>query len=281
MASVNFETIERSAARGAEIRGSDLREPLDGETGSALRAVWLENLVLVFRGQDLNEEDQARFAGYFGNPSPTQAPDKRSAKHNPDSRVLLITNIREDGKPIGFLPDGELQFHSDSAFLDHPLMATVLYAVEIPTHGGNTLFANTYMAFASLQPEMKSRLENHKGHNVYDFTTQIKTGKLNRTGLPHAVHPVIRIHPETGGKGIYVNRLMTEEIDKMAPEESQAVLSQLFETIERSEFIYEHVWQKGDLVIWDNRCAQHARRDFPADQRRLMRRIGIEGDAPF
>ena len=278
---MNFETVKLSPALGAEIRGIDLREPLDNEAVSALRSAWLENLVLVFRGQNLNEEDQARFADYFGNPSPIQAPDNRSEKHNPDPRVLLITNIREDGKPIGFLPDGELQFHSDSAFLDHPLMATVLYAVEIPTHGGNTLFANMYMAFASLAPEMKSRLANRKGHNVYDFTTQIKTGRLDRTGLPHAVHPVIRVHPETGGKGIYVNRLMTEEIDEMAPEESEAVLSELFETIERPEFIYEHVWQKGDLVIWDNRCAQHARRDFPTDQKRLMRRIGIEGDAPF
>ena len=278
---MTFETVRLSPALGAEIRGIDLHAPLDGETVGALRAAWLEHLVLVFRGQDLNEDDQARFAAYFGTPSETQQPDNRSAEHNPDDRVLLITNIRENGEPIGFLPDGELQFHSDSAFLQEPLSATVLYAVEIPSHGGNTLFSNTYMACEALAPELKDRLANRKGHNVYDFTTQIKTGKLDRAGLPHAVHPVLRTHPETGTKAIYVNRLMTEEIDGMAPDESTTVLAELFEAIERPEFIYEHVWQKGDLIIWDNRCAQHARRDFPADETRLMRRVGVNGDTPF
>ncbi len=277
---MTFETIKFSPALGAEIRGIDLRRPLDAETVAALRAAWLDHLVLVFRGQDLDEDDQARFAGAFGTPSATQRPDKRSEKHNPDPRILLITNIREDGKPIGFLPDGELQFHSDSAFLEHPLMATVLYAVAIPSHGGNTLFANAYMAFEALPPALKRRLDGRKGHNVYDYTTQVKTGKLDRTGLPHAVHPVIRTHPETGGKVLYVNRLMTEEIDGMAPEESTEILAALFATIERPEFVYEHVWRRGDLIIWDNRCVQHARRDFPADQTRLMRRIGIAGDTP-
>ena len=277
---MTFETVQLSPALGAEIRGIDLRRPLDAETVAALRAAWLDHLVLVFRGQDLDEDDQARFAGAFGTPSATQRPDKRSEKHNPDPRILLITNIRENGKPIGFLPDGELQFHSDSAFLEQPLMATVLYAVAIPSHGGNTLFANAYMAFEALPPVLKRRLEDRKGHNVYDYTTQVKTGKLDRTGLPHAVHPVIRTHPETGGKVLYVNRLMTEEIDGMAPEESAEILAALFATIERPEFVYEHVWRRGDLIIWDNRCVQHARRDFPADQTRLMRRIGIAGDTP-
>ena len=277
---MTFETVKLSPALGAEIRGIDLRRPLDAETVAALWAAWLDHLVLVFRGQDLDEDDQARFAGAFGTPSATQRPDKRSEKHIPDRRILLITNIRENGKPIGFLPDGELQFHSDSAFLEQPLMATVLYAVAIPSHGGNTLFANAYMAFEALPPVLKRRLEGRKGHNVYDYTTQVKTGKLDRTGLPHAVHPVIRTHPETGGKVLYVNRLMTEEIDGMAPEESTEMLAALFATIERPEFVYEHVWRRGDLIIWDNRCVQHARRDFPADQTRLMRRIGIAGDTP-
>ena len=92
---------------------------------------------------------------------------------------------------------------------------------------------------------------------------------------------MIRTHPETGRKAIYVNRLMTEEIDGLEPAENRAVLDTLFETIERPEFVYEHVWRKGDLIIWDNRCAQHARKDFPETETRLMRRVGIDGDAPF
>ena len=277
---MNFESVPLSPALGAEIRGLDLSRPLDAPTVAALRAAWLEHLVLVFRGQALDVEAQARFARYFGDTSETQSPDERSMKHNPDRRVLLITNIRENGRPVGFLPDGELQFHSDSAFLDRPLMATVLYAVEIPDRGGETLFANAYRAYDSLDPETRERLAGLSAFHVYDYATQVKSGTLDRAGLPQAVHPAIRTHPETGRKAVYVNRLMTEEILDLPPAESAALLETLFAAIERPEGVYEHVWQKGDLIVWDNRCAQHARRDFPPDQTRLMRRIGIAGDVP-
>ena len=277
---MKFDTVRLSPALGAEVRGLDLSQPLDPPVVAALRAAWLEHKVLVFRGQRLDEEAQARFANYFGPASHTQAPDARSRKYNPDRRVLLITNIREDGRPIGFLPDGELQFHSDSAFLERPLMATVLYAVEVTDRGGETLFANACMACEALDPGLRARLEGRRAFNVYDYTTQVKSGTLDRAGLPQAVHPVIRTHPETGAKAVYVNRLMTEEILDMPPAESAAILETLFAAIERPEFVYEHVWREGDLIIWDNRCTQHARRDFPGDQTRLMRRIGIAGDVP-
>ena len=159
-------------------------------------------------------------------------------------------------------------------------MATVLYAVEIPDSGGETLFANAYRACETLAPAMRERLEGCRAFHVYDYATQVKSGTLDRVGLPQAVHPVLRTHPETGRKAVYVNRLMTEEILDMPPDESARVLETLFAAIERPDCIYEHVWRKGDLVIWDNRCAQHARRDFPADRTRLMRRIGIAGDVP-
>ncbi len=275
-----FQTLPLSPALGAEIRGLDLSRPIDAPTVAALRTAWLEHLVLVFRGQELDVESQARFAGYFGETSDTQSPDQRSMKHNPDRRVLLITNIRENGKPIGFLPDGELQFHSDSAFLERPLMATVLYAVEIPDRGGETLFANAYRAYEALDAEVKERLAGRRAFHVYDYDTQVKTGRLDRDGLPQAVHPVFRTHPETGRKAVYVNRLMTEEILDLPPSDSASALETLFAAIEHPDCVYEHRWRKGDLIIWDNRCAQHARRDFPADRTRLMRRIGIAGDVP-
>ncbi len=278
---MEFETIRLSPALGAEIRGLDLSCPLDGETIAALRSAWLENFVLVFRGQMLDGEAQARFANYFGPVSESpQAPDRLRRKHNPDRRILLVTNIREDGEPIGALPDGELQFHSDSAFLERPLMATVLYALEIPDRGGETLFANVCMAYEALDANLKERLEGRRAFNIYDYSVQVKSGTLDRAGLPQAIHPVVRTHPETGARAVYANRLMTEEILDMPQADSAALLERLFDSVERPEFVYEHVWRKGDLVIWDNRCAQHARRDFPGDQTRLMRRIGIAGDVP-
>ena len=207
---MEFETIRLSPALGAEIRGLDLPCPLDGETIAALRSAWLENFVLVFRGQMLDGEAQARFANYFGPVSESpQAPDRLRRKHNPDRRILLVTNIREDGEPIGALPDGELQFHSDSAFLERPLMATVLYALEIPDRGGETLFANVCMAYEALDADLKERLEGRRAFNIYDYSVQVKSGTLDRAGLPQAVHPVVRTHPETGARAVYVNRLMT------------------------------------------------------------------------
>ena len=271
-----FKIIPLSPALGAEIRGLDLSRPLDGETVSALRAAWLEHLVLLFRGLALDVEAQIRFAAYFGEPSEPRSGGGRDL----DPRILLVTNIREDGRPIGVLPDGELQFHSDSAFLERPLMATVLYAVEVPGRGGETLFANAYRAWETLDAAQKRRLEGRRALNIYDYATQVKTGTLDRAGLPRAVHPVVRTHPETGRKALYVNRLMTEEILDVPPSDSTALLETLFAAIERTDCVYEHVWRRGDLVIWDNRCAQHARRDFPSDRTRLMRRVGIVGDVP-
>ena len=275
-----FETIPLSPALGAEIRGLDLSRPLDAETVAALRAAWLERLVLLFRGQTLDVDAQVRFAGYFGAASEPRSAGGRGSGRDLDRRVLLVTNIREDGKPIGVLPDGELQFHSDSAFLERPLMATVLYAVEIPDRGGETLFSSAYRAWETLDPVLKERLEGRRAFNIYDYATQVKSGTLDRAGLPQAVHPAIRTHPETGRKAVYVNRLMTEEILDMPSAESAALLESLFAAIERPDCIYEHVWRRDDLVMWDNRCAQHARRDFPSDRIRLMRRIGIAGDVP-
>ena len=128
---------------------------------------------------------------------------------------------------------------------------------------------------------LRAQLEGRRAVNVYDYLTQVKTGRLDRTEAVHAAHPAIRTHPETGVKALYVNRLMTEEIEGMAADESDALLGELFDLVERSDFVYRHVWQPGDLLMWDNRCTQHARTDFPTAETRLLRRVGIAGDRPY
>lgn len=194
---------------------------------------------------------------------------------------MLISNVREDGEPIGLLPDGELMFHSDSVFLEKPLMGAILYAEEIPSTGGNTLFANMYDAYDSLPGDIKERVNGLQAVNVFDYETQVKSGRFDRSTAPHATHPAVRTHPETGRKALYVNRLMTEELEGIPASENDDLLQQLFRYAEDRRHVYEHVWQVDDLVMWDNRCTQHARTDFPAGERRLLRRVGIEGDRPF
>jgi taurine dioxygenase len=262
---------------GAEIRDLDLTSPLDCDTISAIRAAWLQHLVLVFRCGEISEDDQTRLAGYFG---PTVGARSKQRSDGGDRRLMLISNIRQNGEPIGLLPDGELMFHSDSVFLEKPLMGAMLCAEEIPSTGGNTLFANMYDAYDSLTDDLKTRVTGLQAVHVFDYETQVKSGRFDRSNAPHATHPAIRTHPETGRKALYVNRLMTEELVGLPRAENDALLQQLYRHAEDRAHVYEHIWQVNDLVMWDNRCTQHARTDFPAGERRLLRRVGIEGDRP-
>ena len=272
-----FPITPLSPALGAEIRGIDFSDPLDAETIANIRQALLDHLVLVFRCGEITEDAQIDFARHFGS---TVGARSALRKDGGDRRLMVISNVRENGEPIGALPDGELMFHADSVFLEKPLFGALLYAEEIPSTGGNTLFANMYDAYASLSETLKSRIDGLQAINAYDYETSVKTGTFDRAAVPHAEHPVVRTHPETGRKALFVNRLMTEEIVGLPPGESNELLQTLFAHAEDPSHVYEHVWQLNDLVMWDNRCTQHARTDFPADERRLLRRVGIEGDVP-
>jgi taurine dioxygenase len=275
-----FDVKPLSPSIGVEIVGLDLSAPFDEETFSALHGLWLEHLVLLFRNQKISEQQQVRFASRFGEPTRPNSAKRFENQPDHDPAVMLIGNIRENGKIIGSLPDGELQFHSDSAFLETPLMATMLYGVDIPAQGGNTLFANCYAAFEAMPAALRNRVAELRAVNVYDYATQVRVGRLDRDKAPFATHPVLRTHPETGKKAIYVNRLMSEEIVGLPETESTDLLNQLFDLVECPEHCYEHVWQQGDLILWDNRCVQHARTDFPPEERRLLKRVGLIGDQP-
>jgi taurine dioxygenase len=266
-----------SAAVGADILGVDLREPLDEATFAQILSAWHKHLVILLRDQKLSEEDQVRFAERFG--PPARIHTKQFMQKHP--AVMLISNIREDGKPIGALPDGEMHFHTDQCHQERPAMASMLYAIEIPSQGGNTLFANAYTAYETLPAELKRRIEGRKAVNAYDYDTgaTIRGGDVP-ADAPSYAHPVARTHPATGRKALYVNRLMTRRIEGLPPQESEELLNRLFDHQEQPQFIYEHVWRPGDILMWDNRCTLHARTDFSADERRLLRRVTILGERP-
>jgi taurine dioxygenase len=266
-----------SPALGAEIVGVDLSEEIEDHIFEQIRDAWHRNLVILLRGQELSEEDQVRFAEKFGPPAVIHT--KQFVRNHP--AVMLISNIREDGKPIGALPDGEMHFHTDQCHQERPAMASMLYALEVPSTGGNTLFANGYMAYETLPDGIKRRIEGRKALNAYDYDgAAMKRGTRLADGAPSCVHPVVRTHPATGRKALYVNRLMTVRIEGLPEAESNELLATLFDHQERREFIYEHVWRPGDLLMWDNRCTLHARTDFSANERRLMRRVTILGEKP-
>ena len=272
------EIVPLSPALGAEIRGVDASRPLDDRTFAAILDAWHRHLVILLRGQQLDEEPQVRFAERFGELSPIH-----TSHHSETNRaVMYIGNRKKDGKIVGALPLGEMQFHSDQCYQQRPAMGTMLCSIEIPAQGGNTLFANGYKAYEALSPQIKEQISGRKAMQVYTYDG----GLLDRNGMvaPERgvsyAHPLVRTHPATGRKSLYVNRLMTHHIEGLPVDESRDLLQILFQTLERPEFIYEHRWRVGDLLLWDNRCTLHARRDFNPEENRWMRRVTIKGDRP-
>ena len=200
-------------------------------------------------------------------------------RHN---AVMFVSNIRENGQPIGALPDGEMMFHTDTAYDTKIHKATTLYAIEIPSDGGETIFSNQYAVYKALPEKLKQELKIRQAYTAYEFGTTVKNkAEYNDPEMRSANHPVFRTHEETGKKSVFVNELMTEKIIGLSDGKSSAYLDQIFAMQRETRFCYEHRWQVGDLVIWDNRCSLHARRDFPRNQRRLLRRITVQGDRPM
>jgi taurine dioxygenase len=264
---------------GCEVKGIDLREPVSPADAAAMYQAWLDHAVLLFRDQDLSQEDLIRVTGIFGEFAPLGRP-----KHTLPSgfskilpNIMLISNIRENGETIGALPDGEMMFHHDTIHREEPHKATLLYSVEIPTYGGDTLFASGTAAYDALDPAMKKKLEGLRAVNFYVYNSVKRNDKQGVEATSQAVHPVVRTHEETKRKALYVNRLMSVKIEGMPEPESDALLEFLFDHSEKPEFVYTHVWRKGDLIVWDNRNSSHARTDFPSDQRRLLLRTTVKG----
>ena len=277
----SFEIRALAPQLGIEVRGVDLAEPLGDERFQRIRRAWEESCVAVFRGQTLDETAQVRFAGRFGTLG-TIVNESDPDKLGTHPAVLYVSNIRIDGKLTGILPDGEMFFHSDQCYLERPAMASMLYAIEVPSRGGNTLYANGFAAYAALPPELKRRLAGKRALNVYDYEgNPTHRAAALPPGAKQYAHPIFRTHPPTGRKALYVNRLMTWSILDMSPGESRATLAFLFDHQERPEFVYEHVWSPGDVVLWDNRSCLHARTDFDAAERRRLRRITMLGETPY
>lgn len=269
---------------GAEVRSIDLRAVTDAAAIATIRRAWLESIVLVFRDQDLSQEDLLRVTAWFGQIGELARPRHLRPvgyQHLLDN-IMLISNIREDGEPIGALPDGEMMFHHDMMHAEVPHNATLLYSVEVPSTGGNTLFASGYAAYDTLDPAIRDRLEGRRASVHYHYGSTQRGDDRGVVAFGEATHPVFRTHDETGRKAVYVNRLMTVGVVDMDRAESDRLMNAVWDHAETPAFVYEHVWKKGDLLIWDNRCSMHARTDFPSSERRLLLRTTVQGTvAPY
>ena len=266
-------------ALGAKITGLNLSVELGSGVKRKIHDAWLKYQVLVFPNQTLTEDEQIRFARSWGKFPVRDRYERRAEKGTADKSIMLVSNIRKNGKPIGSLPDGEMMFHTDGAYDENPYNYTMLYALELPSSGGNTLFANMYKAYQELENDLKQKLANCTANHGY-YSATVQRGEHQGAFSGEFAHPVFIEHNETGRTVLYISRLLTLRIPELSKKESDLVLDKLFDHSERREFIYEHVWKVGDLVMWDNRCINHARTDFSRTERRLLRRNVIQGVRP-
>jgi taurine dioxygenase len=264
-----------SAALGGEIVDLDLRKPIDAGAAREIREAWFRHQVLVFRDQVITIEDQRRLVACFGE---LQPPRSRLPRINPD--ILYVANVSVDGER-GELPEGDMQFHADQCYYETPTGGAVLYALEVPREGGNTLFANMYAAYETLSPRLRERLDGRDVLFAYDYEKNAyKRTRLDERA-PRFAHPAVIQHPETKRPVLFVNRLMADRLVGLPDNESEEILAQVFAHIETPDRIYEHVWRKGDVVVWDNFSTLHARTDFDPAERRVLRRMAIRGRRPL
>lgn len=279
----SFDLVPLSSAIGVEVRGIDLRADLDEATRAALRTAWAENCILLVRGQNLTEDEQFAYARIYGEIADRVAPpvEKRSYRADPTNKMQLVTDRLDDrGRPLGSLGDGEMWFHTDKCYIEKPHRASFLYAVEIPSSGGHTKFANLYNAYDRLPTKLRNKLEGRKVLQLYDYG---KAGYANLDqnldDLLHYWQPLFVTNPDTGCKAVYISRLMSVRIEGMDDTESRATLDRISDIIEAPDNIYDHAWTPGDIIIWDNLSSLHARTEWPADERRTLRRVTIKGNA--
>jgi taurine dioxygenase len=277
-AAKTIEVHKIAGALGAEISGVDLARDLDDRTVAEIRRIWLDNCVVFFRNQDLAPAQFLELARLFG--EPIEYPFLKGLDGFPE----IITVAKLEHEKINF---GGV-WHSDTSYLDIPPMATMLIAREVPPVGGDTLFANQYLAYETLSDGMKRLLEGLVAVNASakaDVTRtredRLKDSKNPQTRKDYlAEHPVVRTHPETGRKALYVNVAHTVRFKDMSEEESAPILDYLFRHQIRPEFTCRFHWEPGSIAFWDNRCAQHNPVNDYHGYRRLMHRITLKGDQP-
>lgn len=263
----------------AEIRGVQLWEPLVAGDVEQLRRLFGEQGVLVFRRQSLSEHEYADFCALFGSLERTVRTDWAS-RVRPE--IGLITNLKgSDGNPLGGLGDGEVEWHSDQAYMANPATGAGLYAVELPAEGGRTYWANLIAAYEALPERLKLAVEGK--HALFRYQKRLdmfkgadqKLSKEGRKRTPDVLHPLVHTHPLNGRKALYLDPTTSIGIVGMPEAEGNALLDELAAHSVQPQFVYEHNWQVGDVLLWSNGFLLHRREPFPSTDRRLMKRATL------
>ncbi len=282
----DFEIRPFDAALGAEVVGLDLNQPLSSADFQRIHRAHLDHHVVVFRDQRITPAQQVAFSRRFG-PLQIHVLHQFQLANHPE--ILIVSNVVENGKPIG-LGDAGHFWHSDLSYKEKPSLGSLLHAIELPAQGGDTLFANMHTAWETLPPALQRKVEGLRAEHTYlaRYAELQKRSPWRPNLTPEqiaqvkpVVHPVVRTHSETGRKALFVSEHFTTRIIGLPDEESRALLDELFAHSVKPAHVYRHQWREHDLVFWDNRSLLHLAGGTPDDLRRVMYRTTIEGDAPF
>jgi len=287
-----FEVAPIPGALGAVVSGIDLKT-MDDATFRALRAVWLEHLLLVFRDQAFGAPDLVKFVHRFGTPVTSSGLHRRDLSERTANRlfdlppeITVVTNVKENGKAVGILGDGEVVWHSDFSFKEAPTAARMLLAVEIPEASGCTSFNNCYAACDTLPTETRRRVSGMtiKQADIVDTAMKLRPGAsldADIRTVPGPSHPIISTHPETGHNLLFLGRRHSAYVNGLALDASEALLDELWAHATQPKFVYDHHWRPGDIVVWDNRATLHRREAFDPATRRVLYAAQVEGHRPF
>jgi taurine dioxygenase len=271
-------------ALAADIEGVDLAGDLDAATMDVIKEAWGRHLVLRFRGQRLSDDDLMRFSRQLGELD--WAPI--AAASAPDAReyVMVISNVVENGQAIGQLGAYEAIWHTDMSYIAEPPMASALYALEVPPSGGDTGFCSMYRAYETLTDDLKRQIDGKfcRHDASRNSAGELRRGFVDAPDPSHTVgadHPIVRTHPMTGRKALFLGRRRNAYIPGLALAESETLLEALWEHATKPEFTWYQQWRVGDLILWDNRCVMHRRDAFDPETRRVMHRTQIKGDRPY
>ncbi len=272
-----------SPVMGAEVHGIDLAAPMSADTFAAIRAAFNRHMLLRFPAQTLDEAALVAFSRRFGD---LQIHVLDEYRHPRFPEIYVLSNVdRATGRTTGRHPDlGTLVWHSDLSFQRRPALATILYGIEVPRTGGETLFADLAAAFDALDDATKRWIAGLRAIHDLDYSRQ-RAGAppmtaAQRVEAPPADHPLVRTHPETGRKGLYISHHISR-IDGLAESESRALLAELMAHATSERFVYANRWQSGDVLIWDNRATMHRATEYDAaEERRVIHRTVVKGDVP-
>lgn len=282
----DFSIRALDAPLGAEVIGLDLSRPVSDADFSRLHRAHLDHHVLVFRDQRITPAEQVAFSRRFG---PLQIHVLRNFQLTGHPEILIVSNIKENGEPIG-LGDAGHYWHSDLSYKETPSLGSMLHAQELPSEGGDTLFANQHLAWERLPQALRTRVEGLQAEHSYlakyeelrarnPWRPKLTQAQIDE--VKPAVHPVVRTHPETGRRALFVSEHFTTRIVGIPEDESRALLAELFAHTSEDSLVYRHQWQAHDMVFWDNRSVTHLAAGTPDHLRRKLYRTTIEGDVPF